>query len=77
MSDPTKGPYFCHGEMEAIGLLELTGVATTEGTALWVCTKRGCLRWRHGYSWDESQLRAIVERHVPAFLQTLSKRRIQ
>lgn len=70
MSDPNRdGPFECHGRMQPITLLELTGVASTLGVAAYVCKKPGCGIWRHGYPWSDSQLRAIVEKHMPAFIE--------
>lgn len=68
MSDPCRtGPYECCARrMEAVTLLQLTGVASTLGTAAYVCR---CGVWKHGFAVAESQLRAIVEKHMPAFIQ--------
>lgn len=70
MSDPNRdGPFECCGQrMKIVSLYELTGVASSLGTAAWVCRKKGCGRWRHGQPWIESQIRALVEKHMPAFI---------
>ncbi len=67
MSDPDRsGPYTCHGPMKAVTLEALTGgTLRTGGVAVFVCT---CGIWRHGFSIHESQLRSIVEQHMPVFL---------
>jgi hypothetical protein len=67
MSDPANDGYQCHGAMRQVDLLELTGVAMTSGTAVWVCETCGV--WRHGYPNTETQLRAIVNARMPAFLE--------
>lgn len=74
MSDPNRdGPFECHGRMQPITLLELTGVASTLGTAAYVCKRRDCGMWRHGFGWHESQLRALVEKHMPSFITKRTK----
>ena len=70
MSDPAVGGYQCHGKLKPVTLQQLTGVASTFGTAAWVCR---CGVWRHAYAPSESQLRALVEKHMPAYLAKRTK----
>lgn len=52
--------------MRRVDLFELTGVADTPGTAVWVCEKCGV--WKHGFPNTETQLRALVAGRMDAFL---------